>query len=520
MRAGSGASNSWRLPRWRRYTLALFITAVAVSGTLPLQRTLERFPYLPLLVGAVIVSAWMGGLGPGILTAGAGAVAAEYLFFGGFDSLARDPALFAQLSLFVAVAAVVTAVRRHRTRAAMERRNRLQWELEERVKELTLLHRATSLLQEERDLETLLSELVRLLPAAWQFPDILEARITVGDVAVATPQFRVTSWMQHADFATRSGHRGVVEVAYVRAPPNETDAPFLPEEQHLIDSIARLLTSHFERMDREAERLELARAQASRIEAETANRKKDAFLATVSHELRRPLTAMLGWTRMLRNGETGDPARGLEVIERNATIQLRLIEELLDLSRTASGQLGVMFSPLNLNEIVRNVADAAQPTASDRNVEICTRITGDDTPVRGDGIRLQQVFGNLVGNAIKFTPGGGRVTLTLEHSGQDVVIQVADTGIGIDPGLLPRIFEPLWQADASTAPSREGLGLGLTIARRLVELHGGTIEAFSAGSGRGARMTVKLPLAAHATVQQTASSTAACTRVIPNTSAS
>jgi signal transduction histidine kinase len=226
---------------------------------------------------------------------------------------------------------------------------------------------------------------------------------------------------------------------------------------------------------------------------------KDAFLATVSHELRRPLTATLGWTRMLREGNAGDTARALEVIERSANIQLRLIEELMDLSRTATGQLSVAFSRVNLNLVLQNVADAAKPAASDRQVEVITDFAADDTPVLGDAMRLQQIVGNLVANAIKFTPPGGRVTITLKRSGEEARIVVADTGIGIDPALLPHIFERFWQADPSAPPAREGLGLGLSIVRRLVELHGGTIEADSAGVGSGTRMTVTLPLAPEAT---------------------
>jgi two-component system CheB/CheR fusion protein len=172
-----------------------------------------------------------------------------------------------------------------------------------------------------------------------------------------------------------------------------------------------------------------------------------------------------------------------------------MIEELMDLSRTATGQLGVSFAPVNLNVILRNVADAAKPAASDRRVEIITALTDEATAVRGDGIRLQQIFGNLVANAIKFTPGGGRVTVTLDRSGQEARIVVADTGIGIDPALRPKIFERFWQADPAAPPAREGLGLGLSIVRRLVELHRGTIEAHSGGAGCGTRMTVTLPLA-------------------------
>ena len=392
----------------------------------------------------------------------------------------------------------MTSIRRSSIRRSAAKRNRLLWELQERVKELTLLHRATSLLQQDTDQQTLLRELVGLLPAAWQFPDMLEARITVANLIVSTPRFRSTPWLQRAEFPIPGAAPGVLEVVYVDAPPVETGGPFLPEERSLLDSLATLLAAYFERAHRIEERLELARAQASRSEAEAANRAKDAFLATVSHELRRPLTAVLGWARMLRERDTVDTARGLEVIERNATIQLRLIEELMDLSRAATGQLGVTFALVNLNAILRNVADAAKPVASDRNVEIITMLAGDDIPFRGDGMRVHQIFGNLVGNAIKFTPAGGRVTITSERSGEDAQIVVADTGVGIEPELLPRIFERFWQAQPSTSPSREGLGLGLSIVRRLVELHGGTIEAHSAGTGAGTRITVRLPLALEA----------------------
>ena len=480
----------------RAYLVAVIVTVVAVTASLPLQRTFDRFPYLPLLVAAVMVSAWIGGLGPGLLAASGGAVAAEWLVMGGLHAVGTHPELLAQLTLFVAVAAIATSIRGSRTRAAAIRRDRLLWELEERVKELTLLHRATSLLQEDQDLGTLLRRLVALLPAGWQFPEMLEARITVSDLVVATPGFRTTPWIQRAEFPIHNAPSGLLEVVYREAVSAGADGPFLPEERSLLDSLASLLASYFERVHRIEERLELARAQASQIEAQAASRMKDAFLATVSHELRRPLTAMLGWTRMLREGHTDDSARGLEVIERNARIQLRLIEELLDLSRTTTGQLGVAFSRVDLNVAVRHVADAARPAAADRQVQIVTRLGADDAPVLGDGIRLQHIVGNLVANAIKFTPRGGLVTITLERSEQEVCVVVADTGIGIDPAVLPHIFERFWQADPSAAPAREGLGIGLSIVRRLVELHGGTIHAESVGPGSGTRMTVSLPLAA------------------------
>ena len=490
----SGVPAGARINGLRGYLIALSATAVALGSTVPLHQVFGRFPYLPLLLGAVIISASTGGLGPGVAAAGGGAIVAEFLGMRGLSSLVRDPGLLAEFGICVVVAAVVASIRRQRIRVTTGRRNRLLRELGERVKELTLLHRVTQLLQEEKDLETLLREFVALLPAGWQFPEITEARIMVGDLIVTTPGFRVTPWIQRAEFPVPQGPSGVIEIVYLSPPPVAAEDAFLPEERNLIGSLANLLGSHFERTRRAEERLELTRAQASQTEAEAANRMKDAFLATVSHELRRPLTAISGWTRMLREGGTKDTARGLDVIERNADIQLRLIEELLDLSRAATGQLGVRLSLVNLNAILQNVEDAAIPTASKRNVEVITSLPSEEATIRGDGIRLQQVFGNLVGNAIKFTPSGGRVTITLGHSDRHIQVEIADTGIGIDPASLPTIFAPFWQADPSTEGSREGLGLGLAIVRRLVQLHGGTIEAHSAGHGHGTRMIVRLPM--------------------------
>ena len=155
---------------------------------------------------------------------------------------------------------------------------------------------------------------------------------------------------------------------------------------------------------------------------------------------------------------------------------------------------------MNLNVILRNVAESARPAAAEKQVEVITECAGNNTPVLGDGMRLQQIAGNLVSNAIKFTPAGGRITIVLERFAQEARIVVADTGVGIDPAQLPRMFETFWQADSSAPSSREGLGLGLSIVQRLVELHGGTIDAYSAGLGFGARMTVTLPLAPESSV--------------------
>jgi signal transduction histidine kinase len=250
------------------------------------------------------------------------------------------------------------------------------------------------------------------------------------------------------------------------------------------------------RADDERQQL-LAQEQAARADAEAANRSKDHFLGVVSHELRMPLTPILGWARILRAGNV-DPetrARALDAIERSARLQARLIEDLLDVSRIIAGKIALDFRPVTLNDVVDAAVEAARPAAAARRVRIEVAAEGPIGPVMGDPARLQQVVGNLVSNGVKFTPPGGRVDVSLARTSADATICVRDTGQGIAPEALPQVFDRFWQAEPGTSRRQEGLGLGLTITRHLVELHGGTVTADSRGVGEGARFTVTLPLA-------------------------
>jgi len=490
--ATHSSSQTSGLQRWGRgYVIAVALTGTALATTVGLEPSFDKASYV-LLLGAVAISSSMGGLGPGLLATGLSVAGAAYLIVAPQYLIDPDSRLIGGLAAFAVVASLISGLYSWRMRASETQRERLLVQVAERVKELTVLHRATRVLQNEGDTRTLLQEFVRLLPEGWQYPDMAAARVSFDDIEVATPNFRVTPWTQRAEFRTRSGECGTVEVVYLEDRPRRAERLFLKEEESLIESLATLLGSHFNRAQREEERLELARAQAARLEAETASRSKDAFLAMVSHELRRPLTAILGWTRMLRQGAAVDSAHGLEIIERNASNQLRLIEELLDVSRISAGQLTVKSSPLDVNEVIVRVCDTLAPTAVDRHLELRSTLAEDGAVVLGDPLRLQQVFGNLVGNAIKFTPDGGRVTVTVENVGRIVRVQIGDTGVGIDPTSLPRIFDPFWKAETSSASSG-GLGLGLSIVHRLVKLHGGSIEARSDGPGRGTNMIVTLP---------------------------
>jgi PAS domain S-box-containing protein len=237
------------------------------------------------------------------------------------------------------------------------------------------------------------------------------------------------------------------------------------------------------------------RLRADQLSA--ANRAKEDFLATLSHELRTPLNAMLGWTRLLRMGKLDAPARtrALDTIERNAHLQEQLITDILDVSRMVTGRLRLGLRPMELEPIVDAAVDALRPAAEAKGIDLSCSITGAGT-VMGDPDRLQQVLWNLLANAIKFTASGGRVSVSLARVGPNAVVTVADTGEGIPSTLLPFIFDRFTQGDVSVTRPHGGLGLGLSIVRHIVELHGGQVSATSAGPGSGASFAVHLPLRA------------------------
>jgi PAS domain S-box-containing protein len=244
------------------------------------------------------------------------------------------------------------------------------------------------------------------------------------------------------------------------------------------------------------ERLELLRrVQAAHAAAEEANRLKDDFLATVSHELRTPLTAMLGWLQLLRSGRLSEEkhARALETVERNARAQAQVIEDLLDISRIITGKLLLEPGPLDMRNVVEAALESTRPLADTKGVKLELELGAESLPMCGDAGRLQQVVWNLVSNAIKFTPQGGRVTVQLRPLDGSVELRVTDTGVGISPAFLPHLFERFRQQDSSSRRAHGGLGLGLAIVHHLVELHGGQVSAHSPGTGLGASFVLQLP---------------------------
>jgi signal transduction histidine kinase len=246
-------------------------------------------------------------------------------------------------------------------------------------------------------------------------------------------------------------------------------------------------------------RIEERTAELKRLNDELAeaNRAKDVFLATLSHELRTPLTPVVGWIKLLRSGTLDEKsvAQALDAIERNAWLQSRLIDDLLDTSRIATGKLHFEPKPTDLNVVVKAAVDTVRSSAAARNLDLAVSLWPASLVVMGEPVRLQQIAWNLISNAIKFTEPGGKVRVTTGMNGAQAYLEVVDTGVGIEPEFLPHVFDRFRQADGSTSRRHGGLGLGLAIADALVKMHGGKVEAESDGVGAGSRFIFRIGLA-------------------------
>jgi signal transduction histidine kinase len=284
-------------------------------------------------------------------------------------------------------------------------------------------------------------------------------------------------------------------VKYESLQENREDSTCLQEELQVTNE--ELFSKNEELIflvqDLEKRNRELAEAKKA---AEEVNRLKDEFLAIISHELRTPLTAIIGWLRLIQkdNPESGNFSHAINVIDRNAKIQKRLIEDLLDLSIIISGKLSLDMKPVEIIPVIQDVIDTIQPTAKAKNIEIEIELKTNSEAVFGDPTRLQQIIWNLLNNAIKFSYEGGKVRLRLAQSKSNTEITIIDEGQGISPNLMPHIFDSFRQGDSSITRQHGGLGLGLTITRHLVEAHGGRLVAESDGEGRGTSLKVILPV--------------------------
>jgi signal transduction histidine kinase len=262
-----------------------------------------------------------------------------------------------------------------------------------------------------------------------------------------------------------------------------------------LEERVRQRTLELEKANAEREAL-LMREKTLREEAEKANRLKDEFLATLSHELRTPLNSILGWSQIVLGDMVDEEGvrTALETIHRNATSQAQLIEELLDASRLITGKILLNLGPTETVPALEAAIDTVKPKATAKNIEIVTDFRSDVAAITSDGSRLQQMVWNLLTNAVKFTPIGGRITVSTAHVGDKLQIVVSDTGAGISPDFLPFVFDRFRQQDSTSTRRHDGLGLGLAIVRHLAELHGGTVSATSEGQDKGSKFTISLPV--------------------------
>jgi signal transduction histidine kinase len=303
----------------------------------------------------------------------------------------------------------------------------------------------------------------------------------------------------HTPFIFVSGALGE-ELAIETLKRGATDYVLKHRLERLRPSVLRALREREERRQRELaeQRLRQLAEENARLyeQARKANHLKDEFIAMISHELRTPMTSILGWTRLLKLGglKSEEYESALDAVEKSATVQARLIDDLLDVSRIATGKLELQFATVDLTEVVLTTVEALRIPAAGKQIAIDARAAGDRCIVRGDRSRLQQVVSNLLQNAIKFTPEGGSISVSTSAGDGRVEVSVSDTGRGIRADALDEIFEPFRQDGAASAEGQHGLGLGLSIVRHIVERHGGSVAAESAGIGRGATFRVRLPL--------------------------
>ncbi len=478
----------------------------------------ESVPYLQFFP-AVMLAAWIGGLGPGLgATAFAGLLSA-YFFLEPVRSFAiRNTADLVSLPLFVAIAGAMVLVIDSLRRAEDAQRSNAELAT---ARARDVAEAAEAISTTRRRLADVVANVPGVVWEAWGKPDAASQRVDfVSDYARVLLGYEPHEWTSTRNFWLTVVHpddreRAAAEAAAIYASGDKGRSEFrwVHRDGHVVWVEAHsqvVLDDHgnpigmrgvtldiSDRKQLERERAELLqREREARSDAVSANRLKDDFLATLSHELRTPLNAILGYVRMLRRGVFDEARRehALQVVERNASTLTQMVEDVLDVSRIVAGKIRLTVQAVDVARVLEEAIATVKPAADARGVRLEAVLDSEAGPVAGDPERLQQVLWNLLSNAVKFTPRDGRVQVRLERADSHVALVVTDTGVGISPEFLPHVFERFRQADSRFSREYGGLGLGLAIARELVHLHGGAIEAASEGVGKGATFRVKLPL--------------------------
>ena len=506
-------------------------------------------PLFLWFIAATVFSAWYGGLGPGLFASILSITVADVILFKPhFAVWDRSAGQYVQIVVFAGIAAFVSAF------CGEVRRSRRQLAATLVGPESVSDREANRTLEERARMTRLESETGRVVAHAETLPGLLQgcveafvsftgaafSRIWIFDAAGNVLRLQAHAGVNggspgqeviplgHAKFGRIAADREPLITNQMLGDPRVENQEWVQREgmqafagfpllaggalqgvmaitsaqkisEGTVETLNRLsVTIALAVRQREAERERtrlLQETQAARETAEQASRAKDEFIAVVSHELRTPLTAILGWARLLAGGLDADETKeAVTIIQRNALSQSQLIEDLLDVSRIISGKLRLDLRTADLPAVVGEAVGTIQPTAASKSVRLESQIDPRAGPVSGDPDRLRQVVWNLLSNAVKFTPKGGKVQVSLKRVNSHVELRVSDTGMGIAPEFVPRMFERFTQADSSSTRSHSGLGLGLGIARHLVELHGGTISAHSDGLGRGATFVITIPI--------------------------
>jgi PAS domain S-box-containing protein len=476
-------SNEQAPPAWVRYGAAVgaVVVVALLTSAVPILR--DRFTFFlfwPLVVGI----AWFSGTGPAVLVTALSAVAAALQIGPGGGSSMSHPPIVIPVILFVVCGMCAAWIARVRSqaRAALEESHDLFATVANAAPVLIRMSGPDGGCAFVNDpwLEFTGRPLERELDHGWAdsiHPEDRDRQATIASSAIAAGlPFEVEYRLRRADGEDRSVlDRGV------------------PRR----DRAGRVIGYVDSCTDITEQRRALTAAREAQQAAESANRAKDAFLATVSHELRTPLSPIITWVQILL-GNSLSPDRvatALRVIERNARMQAQLVEDLLDVARIVEGKLQLRVRPVRLAEVIDHAVDAVRPAADGKQIELQLVLDTTIAPLAGDPDRLQQVVWNLLSNAVKFTPRGGRVQVVLQRVNSHVEITISDTGVGIGAEQRSHLFERFWQHDSTTTRAYAGLGLGLAIVRHLVEMHGGTVAADSPGAGLGSTFTVKLPIA-------------------------
>lgn len=481
----------WKLPSWLYYSVAVLATALMLGlrhqlgDNIPSGQTALLFATV-----SVALSAFIGGLGPGIVAAIVGLLGSVFLFIAPIYSFRIESfedriavAGFGIVWVFIAI--ICDYMRRVSIRLVEDSKT-----LEE--------HRAK--------LDSILSSITDgfySVDRNWRINYVNEAFMelvdkpapaldgaylwdVLSDEGYYETRIKMAESMRTGEpFAIDLREPGMDHWLHIRGYPM-SDGMFVymqdvTERKHLEESRERMLNAE----------------RQARGDAESMNRLKDEFVATLSHELRTPLTTILGWTEVLQRSTKDEKTlEGLAAIERSVRHQTQLVGDLLDMSRIATGKLKLDVEFVSLEDTVYEAVELARPSADSKNIEIDVEIRDDRTIVRGDPKRLYQIINNLLSNAIKFTQNGGSVRIEVFSQDSSVHCAVIDTGAGVDSEFLPFIFDRFRQADSSSTRRFGGLGLGLSIVKQLVELHGGTVQAWSAGRGKGSRFEIAIPMAA------------------------